>query len=88
MTRHPWLGAGSALSRCLGVVIGHWKLALVILVFASPVGPHLRWEYAYRETHGHRSYLRCTYLGSRGFITPDVAPDCPVIAFLDAREWR
>ena len=88
MTRHQWLGAGGATLRFLSAVLEHWKLLLVIAFFASPIGPHLRWDYAYRDTYGQRSYLRCTYLGSRGFVTPNIAPDCPVIAVLDARDWR
>lgn len=88
MNRHHMLGGSGVLLRLLSAIIEHWKLALVIAFFASPIGPHLRWEYTYRDTYGHRSYLGCTYLGSRGFITPNIAPDCPVIAFLDARDWR
>ena len=88
MTRHVYLGAGAALFRFLGFLIGRWKLALVIAFCVSPIGPHLRWEHVYREIYGQRTYLTCTYLGSRGFVTPDLAPDCPLFAFLDARDWR
>ena len=88
MTRHHLLGAGGALLRLLSAVIEHWKLALVIAFFASPIGPHLRWEYTYRDAYGQRAYTGCTYLGSRGFIIPDSVPGCPFMAFLDARESR
>lgn len=87
MRRHTALGAASALSRFVGFVLRHWKLALVIAFFASPIGPHLRMTYTYQEGYGQRVYLDCTYLGSRGFIRPNPVAGCPVIAFLDARRW-
>lgn len=65
-----------------------WPLMLVIAFFLSSAGPHIRWEYTYRDVYGHRAYLSCTYVGSRGFITPDYIEGCPVLVWLDAREWR
>lgn len=88
MKRHALLAAGGALLRLLGAALRHWKLVLVALFFLSPIGPHLRMQYTYQDGGGQRVYLACTYLGSRGFIAPNLAPDCPVIAILDARDWR
>lgn len=88
MKKHEALTLGAAVSRLIGLLLDHWKLALVIVFFVSPIGPHLRVEYTYRDAYGQRVYLGCTYLGSRGFITPDTVPECPFFAFLDAREAR
>lgn len=81
-------GALSALSRLFAALADGWKIVLIAAFFLSPVGPHLRWEYTYREAYGHRAYVSCTYVGARGFITPNDVEGCPVIAWLDAREWR
>jgi len=78
-------GFWGGLFRAIGGIFQHWPLIAVIAFFISPMGPHLRWEYSYRDTYGHRSYGYCTYLGSRGFITPSYVEGCPVIAWLDAR---
>ena len=79
------LSAFAALAYLIGAILNHWKLLAVIAFLASPVGPHLRLEYQYRDVYGHRAFVSCTYLGSRGFFTPDYVEDCPVIAWLDAR---
>ncbi len=84
------LRALAKVARLIGGMLGYWKLALIALFFLSPVGPHLRWEYTYRgdrDPFCQRSYTSCTYLGSRGFITPAITVDCPFI-ILNAREWR
>lgn len=77
----------SLIARSLGLILSYWKAVLFLAFILSPIGPHLRWSYEYREIYGQRVYLRCHYLGSRGLITPDLAPDCPLFAILDAREW-
>ena len=73
------------IAKLIGWLLGQWKLIALIAFFVSPAGPHLRWEYQYREAYGHRAFISCTYLGSRGFITPDYVEGCPVIAWLDSR---
>ena len=88
MKRHGLLAAGGALLRLLGAALRHWKLVLVALFFLSPTGPHLRMQYTYQDSPGPRVYLACTYLGSRGFISAHPPSGCPVIAILDARDWR
>lgn len=85
------LRALSKIARLIGRVVGYWKLALIALFFLSDTGPHLRVEYTYRGTSdpfGQRSYTSCTYLGSRGFVTPAFMVDCPIIAIFDASEVR
>lgn len=77
----------AAFFRLLSEIVRQWKILALVLFFLSPIGPHLRWEYTYREVGSHRVYLSCTYLGSRGFITPDYVENCPFIAWLDARPW-
>lgn len=83
------------LFRLISAATRFWPLALIALFLASPVGPHLLWSYEYRygarpyyAAPRERIYARCTYVGSRGFVTPDLAPNCPVFAFLDSRHWR
>lgn len=75
-------------ARMIGGLLNHWPLAVVALFFLSPVGPHLRWEYTYRGYGDYRSYVSCTYLGSRGFVTPIFMDDCPMVAWLDSRGSR
>lgn len=91
MNRHRAYSLGGLSARLLGFIVRRWTLVLVIAFFASPVGPHVRIQYVYTEpfgSSGQRHYRSCLYLGSRGFIRPAVEPDCPIIAFLDAREAR
>lgn len=85
MPRFSVLSLLAGIARMTGHLLAYWKLLLIAVFFVSPVGPHLRWEYTYRDAYGHRSYVSCTYLGSSGFITPGYLDDCPVIAWLDAR---
>ncbi len=87
-TRRLILGILSKLFHALSAVLGRWKLLLLVTVILSPIGPHLRWSYSYRGTHEHRTYLRCTYLGSQGFVTLPMGADCPFITILDARKWK
>lgn len=86
---HLWLWLLSVLSRSVSFVLSHWLLALLALFLLSPIGPHLRWEYTYHRGYygSQKVFIRCTYLGSRGFITPEYVAGCPVIAFHDARDW-
>ena len=70
-------------------LMGRWPILLIAVFLISPIGPHLRVSYEYYGDHNHPYFLSCTYLGSRGFITPDLPPDCPVIVpLLDARPWK
>ncbi len=64
----------------------YWLLFLVVAFFLSPVGPHLRWEYQYRDLLGRRHYVSCTYLGSRGFVFANGTGNCPFIIILDSRQ--
>ena len=75
-------------ARVIGALLDRWPLVLIILFFVSPVGPHLRFEYTYRGSYDHRNFVSCTYLGSRGFVTPSYMADCPVLAWLDSRGSR
>lgn len=86
--RRRSLTAYAAITRLLSSTLEHWKLALFVAFFLSPVGPHLRTSYSYSETYGQVSYTACTYLGSRGFVRLGLGAECPVIAFLDTRDWK
>ena len=89
MQRHQkLLGVMAAIFRMISGVLEYWKLALVAAFFLSPIGPHLRWEYQYRDVYGHKVFVNCTYLGARGFITPDFLEDCPVVAIFDTRSAK
>lgn len=76
------------LAKFIARLLQHWPLLVVIAFFVSPVGPHVRWEYAYRDVYGVRSYVSCDYMGSRGRVTPYGLTDCPFIAWLDSRGGR
>ena len=75
------------LSRFVSLLVDHWFVVLVVAFFLSPVGPHIRWEYQYREGYARKPiYISCTYVGSRGFVTPQFSDDCPLFVWLDAEE--
>ncbi|MCI4663146.1 MAG: hypothetical protein MRY74_00350 [Neomegalonema sp.] len=76
----------ATLLRGLGALIGYWKPLLVILFFLSPTGPHLRWTQSYVGSPDHPRFIRCDYLGARGIVATNFAPDCPLIVWIDARE--
>ena len=86
--RRAVLGGLALLTRLMGFVLDRWLLVLIAVFFISPVGPHLRWTYTYTETYGQRSYLQCSYFGSRGIVLPTMAGDCPLLIILDARKGR
>lgn len=73
----------------LSKMFNMWGIALVVAFALSPIGPHLRTSYQYHQhgINGPTTYIRCTYLGSRGFITPDFTPHCPILIFLDSRPY-
>ena len=77
------LHALSLLAWTMGRALRAWPLILVAAFFLSPVGPHLLWEYHYRDSREYR--FDCSYIGSRGLIHPGYVEGCPYIAWLDAR---
>ena len=79
---------GAIAARMIGNMLDRWPLVLIVLFFISPVGPHLRWEYTYRGPYDHGNFVSCTYLGSRGFVTPLYMDNCPILAWLDSRGSR
>lgn len=83
--KHVTLGLLSKLCHGISFLLNYWFIALLALAFVSPIGPHLRITYEYVGSHSAPHYTRCTYIGFRGFITPDIAPDCPLVALLDTR---
>lgn len=83
------------IARILAALIALWPLALVGAIALSPTGPHVLWRYEYyegsRPAYGAprtRVYTRCTYLGTRGYVTPDFAPQCPWVVILNAKHWK
>lgn len=86
--RHRRLFLLAFIANVISRLLERWPLLLIAAFFISPIGPHLRFAYTYSDAFGHRSYISCSYLGARGFVTPDLAPGCPLIVFLDSREWR
>lgn len=80
----------SSLAFTASRLAGMWWWLLVIAFLISPVGPHMLWNYQYRQygTGGAKSYFNCHYIGSRGSIEPDVPADCPFLIFIDSRDWR
>lgn len=77
---------GALILRGIGGLLGMWPLLLIAIFFLSPMGPHLRWSYEYRDLGASsRIYYACTYLGSRGFVRYMEGDDCPFIAMIDRR---
>lgn len=83
------LTLGAVAARSLATLLRRWPLVLIALFLISPVGPHLRLSYSYYEGRAHPNlFFDCTYLGSRGVITPafGTLDGCPILAWIDARE--
>ena len=78
----------SFLSRLISGLFANWKLVLIVALVVLPISPHLRWEYTYIGDSHNRRYIRCTYLGSRGFVTPKYIEGCPFITILNAETGR
>ena len=61
----------------------------LILFFVCDTGPHLRVSSKHRGQGTHRTYQRCTYLGSRGVVRiHPTSGKCPVITILNAKPGR
>lgn len=74
----------------LSVWLHFWWVPLFAVFMASPIGPHMLvwYDYSQYSSVGSKSYYNCQYLGSRGVIEPDVSADCPLLVFIDSRDWR
>ncbi|MES9972521.1 MAG: hypothetical protein ABW092_21000 [Candidatus Thiodiazotropha sp.] len=72
--------------RIIAGMLERWPLLLLAVVIVSPVGPHLRWNYAYEQRGTYRHMFACEYLGSRGFINHVEAGRCPVFTIIDTRK--
>lgn len=83
---HTRLYVFSLLAWATGRLVNYWPVVLITAFFLSPVGPHLLWTYHYRDAFGHRTYTSCTYIGSRGLMTPRYMSGCPVVVWLDTRD--
>ena len=82
----PVFSLKGGLFKLLSALLQRWPIMLLTAFFISPVGPHLRWSYTYNGAYDRITYLSCTYLGSRGFVTPYEIDDCPAVIWFDARE--
>lgn len=78
----------AALLRTIGRLIVFLPLLFLVALFFVPTTPHLRWEYAYIPYGNQKHFVRCTYLGPQGLVTPDIAPDCPLVALINPDQWR
>lgn len=74
--------------RLLGSLIRLWPLAVIALFLLMPVTPHIRWTYQYIPHGTQRHFIRCTYLGIDGLVTPDFPPHCPFFAVINPDHWR
>ncbi|MBT3011724.1 MAG: hypothetical protein KME41_08375 [Candidatus Thiodiazotropha sp. (ex Lucina pensylvanica)] len=72
--------------RVLAALLALWPFLLLAAAVLSPVTPHLRWEYSYREFGKQRHYTSCAYLGARGFVPYRRGSDCPLVVLIDLRE--
>lgn len=79
----------SLVLRGINNLLGLWPLALMAALILSPVGPHLRIQYDYRDLGGGRkAMISCQYFGSRGMVRAPFGHECGVIAIIDARKLR
>ena len=79
------VGLIGSILKGLGGLIQNWPLMAIMAFFVSPVGPHLRWQYSYYDGFGSRSYIECSYWGSRGLVEARTPRGCPVVIWHDAR---
>ncbi|WP_316364644.1 hypothetical protein [Candidatus Thiodiazotropha sp. CDECU1] len=85
-TRLRWKQVLARFIRGIAGLLERWPLLLLAVVIVSPVGPHLRWEYSYREIGQHRIYLKCEYFGTRGVVAYRRGSECPLLVLIDLRE--
>ena len=73
--------------RSLTKLLSAWPIMLIAAFVISPVGPHLRWSYTYRDVGAdYRIYITCEYLGSRGKVHYIRGDHCPFITVIDRRD--
>jgi type IV secretion system protein VirD4 len=60
--------------------------SLLAVVIVSPVTPHLRWNYTYRNVGQHRVYVACDYIGACGVVPYRRGNACPLLVLVDLRE--
>ena len=75
----------SELFRMLALAVSRTPLLLLVLLIASPIGPHVRLEYRYVGHGQHVRILDCSYLGSRGVIHRAGHHNCSFINIIDGR---
>ena len=88
MRSHPITETISVFLKFISWLVNNWLLAMIVAFFLLPFGPHMLWSYQYKMIGTTKYYIRCHYIGSRGFITPNLAPHCPAFALLDSRDWK
>ena len=71
--------------RGIATLLNHWPLLLLIAFIVLPIGPHLRYEYSYRQFGSHRYLFNCKYIGSRGIVFYSEKGGCPLFAIIDRR---
>ena len=76
----------AGLLRMLAALLTLWPFLLVAAIVLSPITPHLRWEYSYRELGRERLYVACDYLGARGIVPYRRGADCPLVVLIDLRK--
>lgn len=78
----------SSFVRLLASLLKVWPLLLIGAFIISPISPHLRWTYQYRDSGQTRIYINCNYLGMDGVVFPKGFTECPIILFIDRRTGR
>lgn len=83
------LGMVRLAASLLATLLKRWPLVLVVAFFYFEQGPHFYWSGEYRAFGGSRTYISCTYIGSRGPVHLDFRHfnnHCPQIMWLDSRK--
>ncbi|MGJ8534865.1 MAG: hypothetical protein ACSHYC_21950 [Alphaproteobacteria bacterium] len=78
----------SNIFRLFGSLMRLWPFMLIALLLLMPATPHIRWTYQYILYGTEKHFVRCTYLGASGLITPDFPPQCPFFALINPDHWR
>lgn len=77
------------LARFISGCFHIWPVFIIAAFFLSTSSPHVLVNYEYRQHgNGPRNYVSCTYLGLRGFVSPQHAGDCPWLVFINPEASR
>lgn len=79
----PWALTSLLLKRIIWLLRLAPLVFLCLVLFLSPLQPHLRIQYRYTMS-GHTKIMSdCDYLGPRGFVKYMIGTSCPLLVMID-----